>query len=146
MTTCKLLLLIASSLLFFYSCTKSAEGVRDNLVGDWQVDTKFSYLKDNKEISSSVNSFFLNLRDDGTGIRNSINRKDTLDWAYVKSPESVLIAQSYGSGFTPSATKFLIVKNDANSQIWEINTRRFFYIDTASVLTDYRETWKLERR
>ena len=146
MNTYKFLLLLVSSLCLFTACTKKDADPRDNLLGDWKVVSKFTYSQNNKEIATSESNYFLNLTNDGVGIRTGLSFKDTLNWAYQKSPESVFILTTFGVGYGSSATKFSVIQSDVNSQTWEINTKRLFYIDTSLVLTDYRDTWKLTRR
>ena len=146
MNTYKFLLLLVSSLCLFTACTKKDADPRDTLLGDWKVATKLAYLKNNKEIATSDVDFFLNLKSEGVGYRSSLSFKDTLNWAYQKSPEQVFIVQHYGLGYTPSAEVYTVLQNDVNNQIWEVNSRRYFYIDTGYVLTDYRLTWNLTRR
>ena len=148
MKSFRLSLLLFIGIVALFSCKKTevTPSVRSNLLGNWVVTSNFNYSKDGVQISAWSRSFFLNLKNDGTGTRAFLNGTDTIYWAYTDAPESVLVIVPNNYGYTYSGDKYIVNKNEADAQIWETNTKKTFFLDTGFVLVNYMETWNMTRK
>jgi hypothetical protein len=151
-------LLLFLSFILFAACNNDADNIDGNstinnsdLVGNWKLNEDIqSYRNDTLQFSSNID-YSLEMKDDGSMLRTSINTVTTLYWVKNNDGTAIFIIeerQTQNGDIFTSSRRMTIEEDEIDKQVWKQETVSTGVIDVGTGATfDYKSitTWTLER-
>lgn len=150
--------LLFLSFILFAACNNDADNNDGNstinnsdLVGNWKLNEDIqSYRNDTLQHSSNID-YDLEIKDDGSMLRTSINAITTLYWVKNNDGTAIFIIeerQTQNGNIFASSRRMTIEEDEIDKQVWKYETVSLGVIDFGTGETfDYKSitTWTLER-
>jgi hypothetical protein len=151
-------LLLFLSFILFAACNNDADNIDGNstinnsdLVGNWKLNEDIqSYRNDTLQFSSNID-YSLEMKDDGSMLRTSINTVTTLYWVKNNDGTAIFIIeerQTQNGDIFTSSRRMTIEEDEIDKQVWKQETVSTGLIDFGTGATfDHKSitTWTLER-